>query len=132
MKTLEVSITISVGGSDVDVSLLHKINSFLVEETIAGKCSLERGGTAYHLHFQMVVRIQAISLLIASHAHTHDVLTVFGKKIIGITHLSSAAFTRVRAHAQYTHLLKYPRHNHFKYICSVISATIYAFNFPLV
>ena len=66
IKTYELSITISVGCSDVDVSLMQKINSFLVEKTIAGKCSLERGGTAYHLHFQMVIRIQAPTMVSVS------------------------------------------------------------------
>ena len=35
IKTYELRITVSVGGSDVDVSLMHKINSFLVEKTVA-------------------------------------------------------------------------------------------------
>lgn len=50
-KTLELSVAVSIGGADVDVSLLNNIHSFLVEECFASKCSLERGGTAFHLHF---------------------------------------------------------------------------------
>lgn len=33
---------------------------------VAGECSLERDGTGFHLHFQMVIRIQARSVLAVS------------------------------------------------------------------
>ncbi|MCO5609496.1 hypothetical protein L7F22_063724 [Adiantum nelumboides] len=52
-RLLEVSITISVGGGDIDVSLLACMNEFLKKETCADICSLERGGVAFNLHFQM-------------------------------------------------------------------------------
>ena len=66
LPTLEVSVTVSVGGADVERSLLPRMNSFLVERTHAGKCSLERGGAAFHLHFQMVARLQAKSTVAVS------------------------------------------------------------------
>ena len=66
LPTLEVSVTIAVGGADVDRALMQRINTFLVERTHVGKCSLERGGAAFHLHFQMVARLQAKSTIAVS------------------------------------------------------------------
>jgi len=60
--TFELSITISMGGGDVAVSLMENIHSFLVKECLARKCSLERGGTTYHLHYHMIIRIQAVNM----------------------------------------------------------------------
>ncbi|KAI5076048.1 hypothetical protein GOP47_0008113 [Adiantum capillus-veneris] len=50
-RLFELSITISVGGVDVDTGLLLVLKEFLGKETIAGMCSVERGGTVFHLHF---------------------------------------------------------------------------------
>eukprot|EP00250_Pteridium_aquilinum_P022110 c25305_g3_i1 orf=628-1830(+) len=66
LPTLEVSVTISVGGGDIDRGLFPRINAFLVDKTQAGKCSIERGGAAFHLHFQMVARLQARSIIAVS------------------------------------------------------------------
>ncbi|MCO5550737.1 hypothetical protein L7F22_004228 [Adiantum nelumboides] len=52
-RLLEVSITISARGGDIDVSLLACMNEFLKKETCADICSLERGGVAFNMHFQM-------------------------------------------------------------------------------
>ncbi|MCO5549838.1 hypothetical protein L7F22_003312 [Adiantum nelumboides] len=62
-KILEVSITISVGGADIDVSLLSCIGECLKQQTCAGICSVEPGGMAFNLHFQMVARMWATSLI---------------------------------------------------------------------
>ena len=62
----KLSITILVDGGDIDQQLLKNVNQFLVEWMLAGKCSLDRGGATYHLHFQMVVRIEARNLPIVS------------------------------------------------------------------
>ncbi|MCO5576548.1 hypothetical protein L7F22_030360 [Adiantum nelumboides] len=63
-RVIEASVTVSVGGSDVDVGLLPCMEEFLRKETCAGLCAVEWGGIAFNLHFQMVVRIWA-TLLIA-------------------------------------------------------------------
>ncbi|MCO5586595.1 hypothetical protein L7F22_040536 [Adiantum nelumboides] len=56
-------LTVSIGGGDIDVNLLGCMGSFLKEETCAGICSIERGGVAFNLHFQMVARLWATSLV---------------------------------------------------------------------
>ncbi|MCO5570324.1 hypothetical protein L7F22_024043 [Adiantum nelumboides] len=63
LRVMEVSVTVSVGGADIDYQLLGEIGEFLKKETIAGICSLERGGSAFNLHFQMVVRLWSSSLV---------------------------------------------------------------------
>ncbi|KAI5076075.1 hypothetical protein GOP47_0008140 [Adiantum capillus-veneris] len=65
-KMLELSVTVSIGGSDIDVALFPRLKMFLEEEAIAGMCSIERGGTVFHLHFQMVVRVMATSIVAVS------------------------------------------------------------------
>ncbi|KAI5056294.1 hypothetical protein GOP47_0028112 [Adiantum capillus-veneris] len=60
---MEISVTISVGGDDIDVSLLSAMQSFLENETIAGLCAIERGGDFLHLHFQMIVQLWMSSLI---------------------------------------------------------------------
>ncbi|MCO5600128.1 hypothetical protein L7F22_054236 [Adiantum nelumboides] len=62
-RVMEASITISVGGGDIDVGLLACVQTFLESETLAGICSVERGGTLLHLHLQMVVRMWSTSLV---------------------------------------------------------------------
>lgn len=42
LKVFERSITISVGGSNVDTFMMANINKFLTQESLPGKCSLER------------------------------------------------------------------------------------------
>ncbi|MCO5572801.1 hypothetical protein L7F22_026560 [Adiantum nelumboides] len=64
LKMFELSITVSMGGEDIDLDLFPKVKTFLEEECVARLCSVERGGIVFHLHFQMVVRIMA-SLIIA-------------------------------------------------------------------
>ncbi|MCO5549477.1 hypothetical protein L7F22_002948 [Adiantum nelumboides] len=56
-KVMEASVTISVGGGDVDVGLLACMQEFLEKKTLAGICSVEHGRTLLHLHLQMVVRM---------------------------------------------------------------------------
>ncbi|MCO5583934.1 hypothetical protein L7F22_037852 [Adiantum nelumboides] len=62
-RVIEASVTVSIGGSDIDVGLLSRMEEFLRNETCAGLCAVERGGIAFNLHFQMVVRIWATSLI---------------------------------------------------------------------
>ncbi|MCO5575907.1 hypothetical protein L7F22_029714 [Adiantum nelumboides] len=62
-RVIEASVTVSIGGSDIDVGLLPRMEEFLRNETCAGLCAVERGGIAFNLHFQMVVRIWATSLI---------------------------------------------------------------------
>ncbi|MCO5586795.1 hypothetical protein L7F22_040737 [Adiantum nelumboides] len=62
-RVIEASVTVSVGGCDVDVGLLPCMEEFLCKETCAGLCVVERGGIAFNVHFQMVVRIWAMSLI---------------------------------------------------------------------
>lgn len=56
MKCIEASITIAVGGVDIDVRLLVDLRKFIEENCIAGLCSVERGGAVMYKHFQWVVR----------------------------------------------------------------------------
>lgn len=65
-KVLEVSVTVSWGGDDVDIKLLENLERFLKEQTLASKCSIERDRIVFHLHFQMVVRIVARSVVAVS------------------------------------------------------------------
>lgn len=62
-KIFELNVTISIGGGDMGSALSQKIISFLVQQSLASKCSLEHRGTIFHLHFQMVIRIQAKSMV---------------------------------------------------------------------
>ncbi|MCO5610641.1 hypothetical protein L7F22_064880 [Adiantum nelumboides] len=62
-KVLEVSVIVSVGGADINVELLQRMDDFLKKESIAGICALERRGSAFNLHFQMVVRLWSPSLV---------------------------------------------------------------------
>lgn len=67
LKTIELSITVFVvGGGDVDRELLPKVQKILEERTLAGKCSLEKGGTCFHLHLQMVIHIDTTCVLAVS------------------------------------------------------------------
>ncbi|MCO5589389.1 hypothetical protein L7F22_043356 [Adiantum nelumboides] len=54
----------SIGGADIDLGLLSCIADFLKQQTCVGICSVERGGMAFNLHFQMVACMWA-TLLIA-------------------------------------------------------------------
>ncbi|KAI5075760.1 hypothetical protein GOP47_0009836 [Adiantum capillus-veneris] len=65
-RLMEVSVTVSVGGCDIDVALLASMHAFLERDTAAGLCALERGGTLFHLHFQMVMRLWTSSLVAAN------------------------------------------------------------------
>lgn len=47
LKILEVDIMVPVGGHDIDLNMQR----FLVNKMQACKCSIERGGVVYHLHF---------------------------------------------------------------------------------
>ncbi|MCO5551220.1 hypothetical protein L7F22_004719 [Adiantum nelumboides] len=62
-RVIEASITVSVGGTDVNVGLLPCMEEFLRKETCAGLCAVERGGIVFNLHYQMVVRMWATSLI---------------------------------------------------------------------
>lgn len=35
-----------------------------MQKTLRGKCSLERSGTTFYLHFQMVIQLQAKSMVV--------------------------------------------------------------------
>ncbi|MCO5575515.1 hypothetical protein L7F22_029316 [Adiantum nelumboides] len=59
-RVIEASVTVSVGGGDVDITLLARMQDFLQKENCAGLCAVERGGIAFNLHFEMVVRIESI------------------------------------------------------------------------
>ncbi|MCO5556743.1 hypothetical protein L7F22_010295 [Adiantum nelumboides] len=50
-RVIEASVTVSVGGVDIDVTLLARMQDFLHKETYAGLCAVERGGIAFNLHF---------------------------------------------------------------------------------
>ncbi|MCO5565039.1 hypothetical protein L7F22_018709 [Adiantum nelumboides] len=62
-KIMEVSVTVSMGGGDIDIALLGSIQEFLEKETLAWNCSIERGGTLLHVHLQMVLRMWSTSLV---------------------------------------------------------------------
>ncbi|MCO5603424.1 hypothetical protein L7F22_057574 [Adiantum nelumboides] len=62
-RLMEVNVTVSIGGGDIDVNLLGCMDEFLKNETFVGICSVERGGVAFNLHFQMVARLWATSLV---------------------------------------------------------------------
>ncbi len=53
---------IVVGLSDVDPSLLFKMEVFIKKKCVVGLCALKRGGTFSHLHMQMVVNLHISSL----------------------------------------------------------------------
>lgn len=62
LQVLELSVTVSIGGSDLPDEgrpLLTKLEKFLTERCLAGMFSLERGGSLLHLHAQGVVRIES-------------------------------------------------------------------------
>jgi hypothetical protein len=61
-KLLVASVTIVVGGSDVDPNLLSKMEVSITKECVAGLCALERGHIILHLHMQMVVKFHISSL----------------------------------------------------------------------
>lgn len=52
-----------VGDGNVDLGLLGNIERFFVQESLDGKFSLERGHSEFHMHFQMVIRIQKKSMV---------------------------------------------------------------------
>jgi hypothetical protein len=62
IKLLEASMTIVLGGSNVDPNLLSKKKVFIIKECVARLCALEWGGTLSHLHMQMVVKFHISSL----------------------------------------------------------------------
>lgn len=66
LKNLELSIIVSVGGVDIGAGLFGRMEEFLRKETVSGKCSVERGGATFHLHFQAIARIQAESMIAIS------------------------------------------------------------------
>ncbi|MCO5590494.1 hypothetical protein L7F22_044464 [Adiantum nelumboides] len=51
------------GRADIDMAVFERMEKFLHNKTMAGKCLAKRGGSAFHLHFQGVVRIQAESII---------------------------------------------------------------------
>jgi hypothetical protein len=55
-------MSIVLGGSNVDPSLLFKGEVLIIKECVARLCPLERGGTLSHLHMQMVVKFHISSL----------------------------------------------------------------------
>lgn len=59
-------MTVSIGGEDIDPALLSLLKQFLQKEAVAGKCSVEHGGTTFHLHLQMVVHIHAKSIIVVN------------------------------------------------------------------
>ncbi|MCO5580051.1 hypothetical protein L7F22_033917 [Adiantum nelumboides] len=65
-RLYEVNVTASVGGDDINKGLIMQMQQFLEKECVAGMCSLERGGIAFHLHLQMVARIMATSVIAIS------------------------------------------------------------------
>jgi hypothetical protein len=63
-KLLVASVTIVVGGSDVDPNLLSKMEVLIKKECVAGLCAFEKGCTFLHLHMQMVVKLHISNLKI--------------------------------------------------------------------
>jgi hypothetical protein len=61
-KLLVASVTIVVGGSDVDPNLLSKMEVFIKKECVASLCALERSRTFLHLHMQMGVKFHISNL----------------------------------------------------------------------
>ena len=49
-KQLDLSVTISMGSSDIDLESLKKMDEFIENECISGLCSIERGGALLRLH----------------------------------------------------------------------------------
>lgn len=56
LKYFEASITIAVGGVDVDIKLLISLRMFIEDHCIVGFCVVERGGALTHKHLQMAVK----------------------------------------------------------------------------
>jgi hypothetical protein len=56
-------LVITVGGKDIDVSLLVNLRRFIEENCSVGLCLVERGGALTHKHFHMVVKEDFSSLL---------------------------------------------------------------------
>lgn len=56
LKYFEAHVTIAVGGMDIDIGLLVKSRKFIMDECMAGLCSVECGGALTCKHFQMVVK----------------------------------------------------------------------------
>lgn len=54
-KYFKASVTIAVGGMDVDVGFLVNLRRFIEEECMIGMCSVERGGVLTDKHVQMMV-----------------------------------------------------------------------------
>ena len=65
-KQLDLSVTIFVGSSDIDLESLKKIEEFIENECISGLCSIERGEALLRLHLQMVYRIMAPTATVVS------------------------------------------------------------------
>ena len=56
LKYFEASITIVVGGVDINMELLDSLRRFIEDHCIVGFCVVERGGALTHKHFQMTVK----------------------------------------------------------------------------
>lgn len=61
-KKIEATMTIAMGGMDVDIALLVKLKWFIEEQCIAGLCSVKIRGALTHKHLQMVVKGNFVSL----------------------------------------------------------------------
>lgn len=55
-KYLKASVTIVMGGIDIDIALPMKLRKFIEENWMAWFCSVEQGGAWTHKHFEIVVR----------------------------------------------------------------------------
>jgi hypothetical protein len=63
LKCFEASVTIAVGGMDIDVGLFVNLRAFIEDECTVGLCSVEfSGGVWMHKYFQMVVKGNFCSL----------------------------------------------------------------------
>ena len=56
LKYIESSVTIAVGGADIDVRLFVNLRKFIEDNWMCGLCSVERGGALMPKHIQMFVR----------------------------------------------------------------------------
>ena len=61
-KYFKASITIVVGGIDIDIAFFVKLRKFIEENWMAWFCSMERGGAWTHKHFEMDVKRTCSSL----------------------------------------------------------------------
>ncbi|MCO5606004.1 hypothetical protein L7F22_060191 [Adiantum nelumboides] len=96
-RVMEVSVTISTGGGNIDVILLACMDDFLKKETCAGICSVERCGVVFNLHFQMVAKLWAKSF--SSEQESQGLLGLVGlKEAAGCTCAMAGSHAMQHAH----------------------------------